>query len=76
MPAQHPARIWFDVLSQGRPKSGPRIVSSENPGSVSSGKQVIAIAEMPTEFIRALLEPYYDAEQASLDWLLERPGRP
>ena len=68
MPAQHPARIWFDVLSQGRPKSGPRIVSS--------GKQVIAIAEMPTEFIRALLEPYYDAEQASLDWLLERPGRP
>jgi hypothetical protein len=34
-------------------------------------KQVVAIWEIPDEFMRGLLEPYYDAEQAALDYLLE-----
>lgn len=34
-------------------------------------KQVIAIEEMPEEFIAALREPYFDEEQAALDHLLD-----
>jgi PHD/YefM family antitoxin component YafN of YafNO toxin-antitoxin module len=34
-------------------------------------KLVIAMDEMPEEFIRALNEPYYSAEQAALDHLLD-----
>ncbi|TWB37202.1 type II toxin-antitoxin system Phd/YefM family antitoxin [Nitrospirillum pindoramense] len=33
-------------------------------------KMVIAIEEMPEEFLRSLQEPYYDAEQAALDHLM------
>ncbi len=34
-------------------------------------KMVMAIEEMPEEFIRALHEPYFSAEQAALDRLLD-----
>ncbi len=34
-------------------------------------KQVIAMEELPEEFIQAMSEPYYDAEQAALDHLME-----
>jgi prevent-host-death family protein len=34
-------------------------------------KQVIAIEEMPDEFVRALEAPYHDDEQAALDGLLD-----
>lgn len=34
-------------------------------------KAVVAMAEMPDEFLDALKEPYFDAEQASLDRLLD-----
>jgi PHD/YefM family antitoxin component YafN of YafNO toxin-antitoxin module len=34
-------------------------------------KQVIAIEEMPDDFIRALEAPYYDDEQAILDRLTD-----
>jgi PHD/YefM family antitoxin component YafN of YafNO toxin-antitoxin module len=34
-------------------------------------KQVIAMEELPEEFIQAMSEPYYDAEQAELDHLME-----
>jgi prevent-host-death family protein len=34
-------------------------------------KQVIAIEEMPEIFVAALEEPYYNEEQAALDYLLE-----
>ncbi|MEE3627678.1 type II toxin-antitoxin system Phd/YefM family antitoxin [Nitrospirillum sp. BR 11752] len=33
-------------------------------------KMVIAIEEMPEEFLRSLQEAYYDAEQAALDHLM------
>ena len=35
------------------------------------GKMVIATEEMPEEFIRALQETYFDAEQAALDCLMD-----
>jgi prevent-host-death family protein len=34
-------------------------------------KAVIAMEEMPEEFVRALEEPHFDAEQAALDWLMD-----
>lgn len=34
-------------------------------------KLVISMEEIPEEFIRAMSEPYYDAEQAALDHLME-----
>ncbi len=34
-------------------------------------KAVIAMEEMPAEFLRALEEPYFDAEQAALDRLMD-----
>jgi PHD/YefM family antitoxin component YafN of YafNO toxin-antitoxin module len=34
-------------------------------------KMVIAMEEMPEEFLRALEEPYFDAEQAALDRLMD-----
>lgn len=34
-------------------------------------KAVIAMEEMPEEFIRALQEPYFDAGQAALDHLMD-----
>jgi hypothetical protein len=34
-------------------------------------KAVIAMEEMPEEFIRALQEPYFDAGQAALDRLMD-----
>jgi PHD/YefM family antitoxin component YafN of YafNO toxin-antitoxin module len=34
-------------------------------------KLVIAMEELPEEFIQAMSEPYFDAEQAALDHLME-----
>ncbi|MDR3440890.1 type II toxin-antitoxin system Phd/YefM family antitoxin [Telmatospirillum sp.] len=34
-------------------------------------KMVISMEEIPEEFIQAMSEPYYDAEQAALDHLME-----
>ena len=34
-------------------------------------KMVISIEEMPQEFVQALQQPYYNAEQADLDHLME-----
>lgn len=34
-------------------------------------KSVISIQEMPDEFLRAMAEPYVDAEQAALDNLMD-----
>ncbi|MEC4593143.1 MULTISPECIES: type II toxin-antitoxin system prevent-host-death family antitoxin [Nitrospirillum] len=34
-------------------------------------KMVISMEEMPEEFLRALQEPYYDADQAALDHLMD-----
>lgn len=34
-------------------------------------KVVISMEEMPEEFIAAMREPYFDAEQAALDHLLD-----
>ncbi len=34
-------------------------------------KQVIAIEELPEEFLEALQKPYFDQEQAALDHLLD-----
>jgi prevent-host-death family protein len=34
-------------------------------------KIVIALEEMPEEFVTLLREPYYDAEQAALDHLMD-----
>jgi prevent-host-death family protein len=34
-------------------------------------KLVVSMDELPEEFIQALSEPYYDAEQAALDHLME-----
>jgi hypothetical protein len=35
-------------------------------------KMVISMEEIPEEFIQAMSEPYYDAEQAALDHLMEK----
>jgi hypothetical protein len=34
-------------------------------------KQIIAMDELPDEFVQAMSQPYYDAEQAALDHLLD-----
>ncbi|MBF0393791.1 MAG: hypothetical protein HQL38_14025 [Alphaproteobacteria bacterium] len=34
-------------------------------------KMVILIEEMPEDFVAALREPYFDAEQAALDHLMD-----
>ena len=36
-----------------------------------SERQVISIVELPGAFIAALKEPYYNAEQAALDYLMD-----
>jgi hypothetical protein len=36
-----------------------------------SERQVISIEELPEEFIAALKEPYDNAEQAALDYLMD-----
>lgn len=38
-----------------------------------SERQVISIEELPEAFIAALKEPYYNAEQAALDYLMDEP---
>ncbi len=44
------------------------------PPKRQSERQVISIEELPEEFIAALKEPYDNAEQAALDYLMDERG--